>query len=106
MPTLVIHAPNWRVKGGGRSFEWVMTHGMGYRYAIYKQYLDIIQPDCTVVVIRKDGKRKRAEGQLVNLVPTGIFTKNGIQRYNIHIKNLSEVIYKPEKLNRCGIAVL
>ncbi len=48
---------------------------------------------------------KRAEGELDKLVPT-VKTRNGIQRYDVYIKNLRMVSYKPESLNRNGVAVI
>jgi len=106
MATLVIHAPDHRVKQGAKSFEAVMEDGIGVRYAIYEQYISILNPGCTVVLLRKDKRRKRGEGRLTQLKPTGIFTHNGIQRYDVYFENRKLVPYKPEKLNRCGVAVL
>ena len=57
------------------------------------------------MLLRKDLKR-RAKGKLVRLNPT-YRTENSIQRYNVVIKNLKEIIsYKPERLNRNGVAVI
>lgn len=105
--TLVIHAPDYWVKGGGKkSFEAVLASGIGAGYAIYKKYMSILVPGCKVVLLRKDKNKSRAEGSLVKLVPTNRYTPQGIQRYDVHIKNLTVVSYKPVKLNRCGVAVL
>lgn len=106
MTTLVIHAPGWAAKKGAKSFDWVLQHNMGYRYAIYNNYLSKINPGCRVVVLQKDKPQRRAEGELVELVPTGAFTRNGIQRFDIYIKNLTIVPYSGVALNRCGVALI
>ena len=56
------------------------------------------------MLLSKD-ERKRAEGKLVRLVPT-IKAGNGIQRYDVHVEGLRKVPYKPEDINRNGVAVL
>jgi hypothetical protein len=56
------------------------------------------------VVLDKD-KKQRAEGLLIKPVPT-VKAKNGGQRYDVHIKDLKPVIYKSEKLNHNGVAVI
>lgn len=105
--TLVIHTPGWAVKEGAKSFQWVLEHNMGYGYAIYKGYVSKIQEDCRrVVLLKKDKPQRRAEGEFVKLEATGIFTDNGIQRFDVYTKNLTEVDYKDEDLNRCGIALI
>ena len=63
--TFVIHAPDYRVKYGAKSFEAVMKDGKGERYAIYEDYVSKIHPGCIVVLLRKDKNKKRAEGELV-----------------------------------------
>jgi len=102
--TLVIHAPNYRV--AKKSFEAVLKSGIGAGYAIYKKDISRLVPGCKVVLLRKDVNRKRAEGTLNKLVPTNRYTPQGIQRYDVHIEGLKVVAYKPEKLNRFGVAVL
>ncbi len=57
-----------------------------------------------MVLLSKD-EGLRAEGELTELVPRSK-TGSGIQRYNVHIANLRMVPYKPERLNRNGIAVI
>jgi hypothetical protein len=56
-----------------------------------------------VVVLNKE-QRERAEGTLDRLEKAGK-AANGMQRYNVYIRDLSKVDYQPEALNRCGIAV-
>jgi len=101
MTTLVIHAPRNRKT----PFATILATGIGPGYAIYDNLKSKLSPNPTVVLLANNLKL-RAEGQLGKLVPTGIFTKNGIQRYDVHIKGLMVVSYKPEKLNRCGVAVI
>lgn len=104
MTTLVIHAPCSKVaQESKRSFEKTLESKVGDEYAIYAHLVSRLNPGCRVVVLDKD-QEKRAEGTLVKLEP-GSKTDNGIQRYNVHITDLKRVEYKPEALNRCGIAV-
>jgi hypothetical protein len=103
--TLVIHAPKEKVvTEQKRSFQRTLATGIGDEYAIYADLYPQICVGCRVVVLSKD-ERRRAEGTLVKLVPT-CKTKNGIQRYDVYIKDLKEVNYKSERLNRCGVAVI
>ncbi len=109
MATLVIHAPDWRVKGSAKSFEAVLADGIGKGYAIYEKYTSKLITGSKVILLRNDKNQRRAEGYLIKLVNTCIKTDNGIWRYDVHIKGLTEVPYnyKPaEKLNRCGVAVI
>jgi hypothetical protein len=107
MTTLVIHAPDARVKRtGAKSFEAVLADGIGKGYILSPREVSKLHPGCTVVLLRKDGLERRAEGRLVRPIPT-IKTPRGKQRYDVHIKDLKEVYnYKPEKLNRFGVAVI
>lgn len=105
MSTLVIHAPqNKADTEGKRTFEGTLKSGVGDEYAIYPNLRTRLNPGDCVVVLDKD-RRLRAEGILVVLIPRSR-TENGIQRYDVHIKNLKPVPYKPESLNRCGISVI
>lgn len=107
MITLVIHAPDYRVKDSADSFETILASGLGKGYAIFKKDVSKLPQGSKVVLIRQDKKRNksRAEGSLVKLVET-TKTPQGIQRYDVHIKGLTEVIYKSVKLNRFGVAVI
>ena len=105
MATLVIHAPSEKVQSEQkRSFESTVRLGVGDGYAIARDLRARITLGCRVVVLDKGGER-RAEGTLVRLVATSK-TGNGIQRYDVHMKDLKEVPYKPENLNRNGVAVI
>ena len=104
MTTLVIHAPSSKVvQESKRSFDKTLESRVGDEYAIYQNLLPRLSAGCRVVVLDKN-QRKRAEGTLVKLEPRSK-TENGIQRYDVHITDLKRVEYKPEALNRCGIAV-
>ena len=104
MTTLVIHAPKWRAQQDARSFENTFASGVGDGYAIASRLYAQVHVGCKVVLLCKE-TRKRAEGQLVGLDPDEK-TGNGIQRYNVRMKNLQMVPYKPESLNRNGVAVI
>jgi len=105
MAILAINAPRWRVRQeNAMSFEEILRLGIGRGYAIYNNIFNQLSPGCSVVVLDKD-RELRAEGQLIELVPRDR-TNNGIQRYDVRIRNLIEVPYRPECLNRCGVAVI
>jgi len=104
--TLVIHAPDYRVKGGAKRFEAVLKDGIGQSYAIPKSWLSKLHRGSKVVVLRKDKNKGRAEGRLVQLVPTGRTSPQGIKAYDVHIQGLKKVGYRPERLNRFGVALI
>jgi len=52
--TLVIHAPDYRVKYGAKNFEAVLADGVGKGYAIYQKDISKLPPNSTVVLLRKD----------------------------------------------------
>ncbi len=106
MTTLVIHAPYYRVKNGARSFSAVLRTGIGDGYIIAPRELSILQSsqNVSVVVLDKD-KKQRAEGLLVKLVST-TKARNGGQRYDVYIKDLTIVPYQSQSLNRSGVAVI
>lgn len=108
MTTLVIHTPDYKVRNTWpKSFEKVLADGIGEGYGIYEKYISILTSDCKkVVLLRKDKNRKRAEGIFIKLEKTERQARPGIWRYNVHIKGLTEVYYKPEKLNRLGWAII
>ena len=107
MCILVIHTPNHKVaSSGARSFAQVMSSGIGDGYAIFKKDVNKWVKGSQVVVLRKDKNPKRAEGLLEKIVNTNKPTPQGIERYDIHIINLKEVAYKPEKLNRFGVGYI
>jgi hypothetical protein len=106
MATLVINAPKAEIRQtNAQSFETTFTSGVGDGYAIAKGLFAQLSAGCGVVLLDKD-QRKRAEGTLVRLVRIDEKTGNGIQRYEVHMKNLRMVPYKSERLNRNGVAVI
>jgi hypothetical protein len=105
MATLVINAPMAKVQQqGSRSFYSTFKSSVGDEYAISASLRAQLSPGCKVVLLSTD-EDKRAEGDLVKLVPKSK-TKSGMQRYDVHIKNLKMVPYKPENINRYGVAVI
>jgi hypothetical protein len=77
---------------------------VGREYLIGEKKAALLREGCAVVLLSKDEKR-RAEGTLVRLEPTGK-ARNGVQRYNVHMKDLKEVPYKAENLDRWGVNVV
>jgi hypothetical protein len=82
----------------------LITSRVGDGYAITQNLFSKLSPGCGVVLLCKDSE-KRAEGTLVELVPTGK-TDNGIERYDVHFESMKMVPYKSERLNRNGVAVI
>ena len=109
MLTLFIGAPYRKAKPGERySFEDIYRNGRGEGYAIWQKWASIIKPGMPVVLLRNEKYKKRAEGRLRDdLKPTGIYIK-GVQRYDVHIRDLTHVVYKkpPQKLNPFGVLVI
>ena len=105
MFTLVIHAPKEKAeRENKRSFEQTLISSIGDEYAIPRSSFAKLSTGCKVVLLCKDDK-KQAEGKLVELVEKSK-TANGIQRYDVHMKDLRLVPYKSEALGRTGIAVI
>jgi len=106
LATLVIHAPEAKAKKGAKRFEDVLADGVGVEYAIPRKDISKLLPGSTVVLLRKDKNKRRAEGVLVKLALTTNKTPQGIQRYDVHFEKRMEVLYKSERLNRFGVAVI
>lgn len=88
------------------SFEDILRTGIGPRYAIWEKWAVKIKPGWTVVLLRKDKNKKRAEGILVRRpVETDEYV-NGVQRYNVHFKDMKEVSFKNVNFNYYGVAVI
>jgi len=105
MSTLVMNAPRAKSEQENKqSFEATFESGIGDGYAISKGLFSRLSAGSGVVLLDKD-QGKRAEVMLLQLVPTEK-TGNGIQRYDVHVKNLKMVPYKPESLNRNGVTVI
>ncbi|MDI6776422.1 MAG: hypothetical protein QMD03_04135 [Syntrophales bacterium] len=116
MPSLIIHAPEYQVREGAKSFEDTFRTGIGEAYALNSSILrqvfleGMIRPGWRVVLLCKD-RRRRAEGELVRLEPAirdgrPWFTNNHIRRYDVYVENFEMVPYRPEALNRNGVAVI
>ncbi|MGC2616458.1 MAG: hypothetical protein WA354_20665 [Terracidiphilus sp.] len=105
MSTLVIHAPSKKTQQENkRSFHQTFESGVGDNYAISKNLFYRLSAGCNVILLDK-WKDLRAEGTLVRLEKTEK-AGNGLQRYDVQIENLRMVPYKPENLNRNGVAVI
>jgi hypothetical protein len=105
MPTLIIHAPRYKARQEGyRSFDRTIKRRVGEGFAIPKADFGRLGQGDKVVVLSKDEKR-RAEGTLVRLVPNGK-TKTGMKKYDVRIRGLNVVKYKPERLGRTGVSVV
>ncbi len=105
--TLVINAPWYRKNAP--SFEAILCTGIGPGYAISKKDVNRLPPGSAVVLLRTDKNKARAEGVLIERVETTIpptKTPQGIQRYDVHVEKWTVVPYKPEKINRFGVAVI
>ena len=117
MPSLVINAPDYQLgREDTKSFKDTFETGVGKGYALNRTILGkvfpegIARPGWRVVLLSKD-RRSRAEGKLARLEPATKdgrpwFTNNGIRRYNVYVENFEMVPYRPEKLNRNGVAVI
>ena len=106
MSTLVIHAPRQKVQPGDywKSFERIFDLSIGYGYAINARLFAQLTSGDGVALLDKN-KKLRAEGKLVKLTPAGK-AGNGVPRYDVHIAGLKMVPYRPESLNRNGVAVI
>jgi|GEM_PF-1330195 len=106
--TLVISAPYSRGKPGTpNSFETYFQTGVGKGYIIHSTEIGKLGPGSTVVLLRQDKLKQRAEGILVKLVATSK-TPKGNQRYDVYFKDQGMVTFKGEKLNPFdfGVAVI
>jgi hypothetical protein len=109
MPTLFLSAPKIKTQHGSafyRTFDTILLNGVGPDYGIYSNLIGQVHSGMRVVVFDRDVRRS-AEGVVVNYVPT---TKagNGVQRYNVNIRDLREVSYtntNPPRVNYFGVAI-
>jgi len=103
MATLVINAPEYQA--GKKSFSAVLVSLIGQGYILSDRDKGKLQiPGSPVVLLAKD-LRRRAEGRLTKLVPT-YKSNSGRQRYDVQVDKWTEVPYKSEDLNRCGVAII
>ena len=106
MPTLVISASHARARKGGKTFEAILVDGLGPGYAISRNDVVNLVPGSPVVLVRQDRSERREEGTLVMRPQyTGRNTPQGKRRYDVSIVNLREVTYRPEPIDRNGVAV-
>jgi hypothetical protein len=104
--TLVLHAPEYQVTmNSKRSFSQTIATGIGDHYALNCNILPQAQNAKTVIILDKTSRQK-ATGDITRIVPTNSITGNGIRRFDIHVANLRECEYKPERLNRNGVAIV
>jgi len=103
MPTLVINAPSYHISK--RSFSKTISTGIGNDYALNRKILPMAQKASNVIVLDKTA-RKKAVGVITKIVTTGNKTRSGIPRFDIHIEDLKTCKYKPESLNRNGVAII
>jgi hypothetical protein len=105
MPKLVIHAPFSKTQQQGkRSFAQTIATNIGDGYAINRRLRQQINAGDGVVLLDKE-TRQRAEGTLTGLQPNG-WAGNGIQRYDLPLRDMTMVPYQTERLNRNGVAVI
>ena len=106
MPILVINAPKYQAKTNSkRSFSATLKSGIGENYALNKKIRSSALKAKKVIVLDKSAKRK-AIGTINKIVATGQNAGNGIPRYDIHMSKLKKCVYKPESLNRNGVAII
>jgi hypothetical protein len=106
MSTLFLSAPKSKAQSGThhRDFYTILGSGIGPDYGIYPNLFGQICPGMKAVVFDRD-RQKRAEGAVVNYTPT-MKAGNGVQRYDVQIRNLMEVAYaNPPKVNYFGVAI-
>ncbi len=82
-----------------------MRTGIGDDYALNSKILPLAQKAKKVILLDKTA-RKKATGVKIEIVPRRHKTGNGIPRFDIHMSGLIECDYKPESLNRNGVAII
>jgi hypothetical protein len=107
MATLFLSAPKIKTLGGSgfyRTFDTIVQNGIGPDYGIASTLIARVYPGMRVVVFDRD-QRRCAEGVVVDYTPT-IKAGNGVQRYNVQIRNLIETSYtNPPKVNHFGVTI-
>lgn len=103
MPKLILNA----TRKGKTPFGHIMRSGIAPGYAIKRQIVEgELEPGKTVVVLLDKRNKKRAEGVLSKTIYTGDKTPQEIRRYDVHIRDLSEVPYRDEKVNHFGVGYI
>jgi hypothetical protein len=118
MPSLVIHAPEYQTpRPDMQSFQDTFDKGVGKAYALDRTISRQLPPEGAirppgwrVVLLCKD-RRRRAEGDYIRIEPAARedgawFARNHTCKYNVYVENFVMVPYRPEALNRHGVAVI
>jgi len=126
MPTLIISAPWYKKDNAGNptgrpnqrnSWEtYVEVAHVGLGYMLYQSEYEtlttpagVVRDDITVVLLRNDRNRRRAEARLTGL-KRGEQTKNGQWRYDVSFEDPREItpyVYgSEEKLKENGVKVV
>jgi hypothetical protein len=106
MPTLFLSAPKGKTQAGThrRDFYTILANDIGPDYAIYTNLIGQVFSGMKAVVFDRD-RELQAEGVVASYAATTT-TGNHVQRYDVHIHNLTQVPYtNPPRVNRCGVAV-
>lgn len=103
---LVISASQNKVEAGTefRSFEQIVSTGVGLGYAISDSDRRKIRIGCKVVIL-DNARGKRAEAKLTKL-ELDEKTRTGMQRYNLNLEGAERVDYKYERIERWGTSVV
>ncbi len=107
MPTLFLSAPNAKVGTGThqKDFYVILANGVGPDYGINANLIGQVRSGIKAVVFDRD-RQLQAEGAVTNCTQTSR-AANGVQRYDVHLCNLTQVPYtNPPRVNRFGVAVL
>ena len=107
MPTLFLSAPKSKTQPGThrRDFYTILASGIGPDYGIYPNLIGQVGSGMKAVVFDRD-RRLQADGVVMNHTPTSK-AGNGVQRYDVNIRDLTEVPYtNPPKVNYFGVAII
>ena len=87
--TLYLSTPGRKEKTGSTKFEQTESDGVGVRFWVKETSLKKLSVGMPVVVVRRDVRKRRAEGKLVKWVQEGWTKHDPPQpRYDIHIEEL------------------
>lgn len=106
MRTLFLLAPNSKTQAGThrKDFYTIIASGIGPDYGISTNLITQVTPGMPAVVFDRD-RRLEAHGVVTNYMATSK-AGNGVQRYDIHIRNFVQVLYtNPPKVNRFGVGI-
>jgi len=106
VPTLFLSAPKGTTQVGThrRDFYTILASGIGPDYAIYTNLIGQVYSGMKAVVFDRD-RGLQADGVVATYTATTT-AGNHVQRYDVHIHNLTQVPYtNPPQVNRCGVAV-